>query len=466
MKQGKELKAISYVAGFFVIASSLLLVIFLVLAAAGLIHPRQEKLTVCTQSISKIYDGTPLLGGRPTITYGQLHSRHTLQVRKAPEFSEVGEYQNAPEIWIRDETGADVTEQYDIHWEYGTVAIQARKITLSSTGKSKVYDGEALTPNDVWLSVGTLVPGHTLTAQAVNAVVLPGTERVQPVYQILSENGRDVTDQYDVYENMGDLTVMPISITLTTESASKMYDGESLSAKKWQHTDGALLEGHTIEMTVSAALEDVGSIPNKGNARILDQDGKDVTSLYQIQYQYGTLEVQAIPLYITTMSDQKIYDGTGLSCPQWKLTQGNLDSGASIQVLDFPVQTKIGTMDNVIHFQVTDRAGRDITSRYAFIFDYGTLSVQPRAVTIRTGSAQKVFDGTPLSCEAFEIIKGSLCENERIEITGISITDVGYSENYVLDCTVYRKESDGSVTDVSACYRISFDFGMLKITAD
>ena len=125
-----------------------------------------------------------------------------------------------------------------------------------------------------------------------------------------------------------------------------------------------------------------------------------------------------------------------------------------------------GTVDNEVRLSVLDADGRDITARYRFICDYGTLDIQPRAITIRTGSAQKVYDGTPLQCQDFELIQGSLCEGEWIELLGASITEVGYSENFVLDCSVYKREADGVWSDLSACYRLTFEFGTLRITTD
>lgn len=466
MKQGKEVKVTSYVAGFFVIAAALLLTVFLILTMIGLIHPRQQRLTVYTPNISKTYDGTSLSGSQPTITYGQLHDGHTLEVLGLPQYSEVGEYENVPEIRILDETGADVTKQYDIDGDYGTITIQARNITVTCPDKIKVYDGQPVTADSVKISSGTLVLGHKLVPEEGNSILFPGTEPIDAAYRIVSETGADVTDQYAVNEQLGELTVLPIVLTLGTESAQKVYDGEELTEQTWTHIYGSLLEGHSIEMNVTASLSEIGSIPNEGTARVLDESGSDVSAVYNILYQFGTLEVQPIPLYISTGSAQKIYDGTELSCPEWELTKGDLEPGASIQVQDYTVVSKVGAVDNIITFAVLDADGRDITFRYSVVGDHGTLSVQPRAITVRTGSAQKAYDGTPLSCDTFEIIRGSLCENEQIEITGISITNVGYSENYVLDCTVYRVEDDGTITDVSACYRISFDFGLLRITVN
>lgn len=462
----KAINATSYIAGFFVIAAAMLLVIFLILSVIGLIHPRKEQITLYTEGMEKVYDGTTLQGSEPTITYGSLHDGHTLEIRNIPEYSQVGEYTNAPEFVILDETGADVTGQYDITCDFGSLIIEPRHLTLLSLDKTKVYDGELLTLDGVWISNGTLAPGHELVTDGGTTLVLPGEEKIEAVYRIISENGTDVTDQYAITEVFGYLQILPIEITVVTESAEKAYDGESLSASDWEMIGGRLLKGHTIDMDVTASLDDVGRIPNEGEARITDENGKDVTAIYHINYRFGTLAIDPIPLHITTMSAQKVYDGTPLACQEWELTKGTLEDGHSLKMQDHIVHDGVGSVDNAMRFLVTDENGRDITYRYSFIFSYGTLSIQPRAITIRTGSAEKIYDGQLLQCNTFEIVSGDILEDELIRIYCTSITDVGYSENYVLECSVYRVAEDGSLINVSAYYRITYEFGMLKITAD
>lgn len=464
MKKGKELRALSYVAGIFVIAAALLLVVFLLLTLAGLIHPRQQPLTLYTPDIIKEYDGLSVIGGQPEITHGVLHDGHTLEILNLPQHSRVGQYENAPEFRIIDETGADVTELYAIEKDYGFICIQPRSIGISCVGDCKYYDGNPLTAAPVSLTAGALAPGDYLKTEDGNSILYPGSIPVEPAYQIISKDGANVTDQYAVSEYLGDLTILPRSITLSTSSGKKVYDGTPLTTPGWKQVQGKLLDGHSIEMSVTASQTEVGSSQNEGTARILDEDGKDVSNLYNIQYQFGTLEIQSIPLYIRTGSARKVYDGTPLDCLQWELTGGDLPAGASIVPKRSTTATQVGSTANVVQLTVLDENGADITFRYRFVYEYGTLNIQPRTITIRTGSAEKPFDGTPLRCHDYELIKGTLCENEHIEITGVSITNVGYSDNYVLDCTIYRIDENGTKIDVSACYRISFELGLLRIT--
>ncbi len=459
-----QVKTAAYLTGSFVIGAALVLVVFLIMTMLGMLHPRLTRLTLTTPDVFHTYDNTTVKGSTPQLTYGQLHEGHRLEVLSIPEYTRVGRYRNAPEFQILDETGADVTSQYDITRNFGAIQVEARKITLSSPEKTKTYDGKPLQAEAVQLTAGTLVESHKLTVWEGNAITLPGTERILAAYTITAENGDDMSEQYAVTEDVGNLTVLPLEISLTTDSETKAYDGKSLSAPGWKQTAGTLLEGHHVEMEVTGKLWDVGTVTNEGNAKILDAQGQDVSNLYSINYQFGTLKIQPIPLYITTKSAQKVYDGTALECPKWELVRGDFPDDYTIEIISCPSQTQVGTVENSPEFRILNPRGGDVTHRYIIVGDYGTLTVQPRAITVRTDSAEKVYDGKPLSCNTFQIISGSLCEGDWIELTGISITNVGYSENYVVDCTVYRKDAEGNVLDVSTSYRISFDFGVLKIT--
>ena len=229
-KTEKTVNAVSWVAGITAIAAAMLLAVLLLLSLAGRIHPRKQALHLYTPDIAQVYDETALTVSTPELRGWRLREGHTLSVTARPEYSRVGEYPNAPEYVILDETGADVTDRYAIIEEFGTVRITPRKIKLSCPGRFKVYDGELLKPWPVTLMAGELVAGHTLETEDGNALVMPGTETAAPQYRILDAGGRDVTDQYEVSENFGTLEILPIPLTLTTESLRKQYDGKPLSA--------------------------------------------------------------------------------------------------------------------------------------------------------------------------------------------------------------------------------------------
>lgn len=435
------------------------------LSLLGLIHPRQTRITLQTGNIAREYSGMTVRGEKPTVRFGALHPGHYIDLLRMPEHRDVGSYPNAPEYVILDETGADVTAQYAITEDFGTITITPRKIVLHTPDREKLYDGLPLEADEiaVW---GTLVSGDSLIVYGVDSLTIPGQKPITPIYAILEKNGQDVTANYAITEHFGYLTVRAIPITISTDSKSAPYSGESISAPGWKQTKGQLLKGHRITVTNDTVLQDVGSIPNEAAVTVLDENGADVTHLYDIGFDLGILEIHPIPLTITTESAEKVYDGTELRCTKWKLTENALPEDAVVTVLSSASVTRVGTVDNAIQLRILDGTGKDITYRYDITTDYGTLTIRARSLTLKTGSAQKVFDNFPLECSEYEIIAGQLCDGDNMELIFTSIVEPGYSDNAVLSCIIYHVDAYGNKTDVTSCYRISYQYGKLQITTD
>ncbi|TFZ39953.1 VWA domain-containing protein [Soehngenia longivitae] len=91
---------------------------------------------------------------------------------------------------------------------------------------------------------------------------------------------------------------------------------------------------------------------------------------------------------------------------------------------------------------------------------FGTVKITPRDISIQSQSANKVYDGTPLTKNEFTIINGELVEGEEITvvITG-SQTSVGSSKNTIDSISI--KSGD---TDVTENYNITKVEGTLTVT--
>ena len=365
---------------------------------------------------------------------------------------------------IVDPSGADVTHLYDIYTDFGTITIERCPITVYSPDKSKPYDGTPLVSNLIYISAGKLAKGHIFVPNATTSITDPGKQSILPLYSIINENGVDVTDQYRITDNLGTLTVLPVPVRIITHSASKIYDGKPLSLNQWEIVHGSVLEGHQLEVKCTTEISEVGVHENLANVTVYDDKKNNVSYLYDITIIHGNLEISPIPLHITTGSLTKEYDGTPLSCTTWVLDMGKLGEGESISVINSTTLNTVGSTNNNMTFSVHDKSGNDITSRYAISYTPGQLRITPRSITIRTGSATKVYDGLPLVCEEYEIIKGSLCPNETLDVAFTSIVNIGYSNNYIIDCSVLKKDQNGNTVNVSGNYVISYDYGILKIT--
>lgn len=82
-------------------------------------------------------------------------------------------------------------------------------------------------------------------------------------------------------------------------------------------------------------------------------------------------------------------------------------------------------------------------------------------ITIKTGSATKPYDGTPLTCNTYTITEGAVKDGDILTIETIgTITDVGCVKN-TATCKIMRDD-----TDVTDKYDITLECGDLTVTAN
>jgi len=219
-----------------------------------------------------------------------------------------------------------------------------------------------------------------------------------------------------------------------------------------------------LEVVCSASILDVGTAENIPDVKIYSLSGSDVSQLYNVTVVAGILEVKPLNLYIYTGSAEKAYDGEALSCNEWRIVAGKLADGETIEPVGFTSVKNAGDHRNEIRFRISDKNGNDVTSRYKINLSAGTLSISPRAITIRTGSASKKYDASPLKCYEYEIINGELCSGDKLVVSLTSIVNIGYAENFIVALNIYRTDNSGNRLYVTSNYRITYDYGTLTVT--
>ena len=163
---------------------------------------------------------------------------------------------------------------------------------------------------------------------------------------------------------------------------------------------------------------------------------------------------------LSAPSADKVYDGEPLTAASDVLVEG-LPEDFSAEVTAKGSQTDAGTSENaIIQYVIRNEAGEDVTDHFSVIHTVnGTLTVEPAPITIWTGSAAKVYDGTPLT-NAQAGIKSD--DNPAVAAEGISVratgsrTSVGQSLNtYEIDWGTAKPEN----------YAITEELGTLTVTA-
>jgi len=167
-------------------------------------------LSITAASDAKTYDGTALTNTGYSISSGALLSGHTLDsVTVTGSRTLAGDSANVPsDALILDGSSNDVTGQYAITYESGTLSVTQRAITITAASDAKTYDGTALSNSGYGITSGTLATGDSLDSVAVTgSQTAAGSSANVPGAAVITDGASsDVTASYTItYEN-GSLT--------------------------------------------------------------------------------------------------------------------------------------------------------------------------------------------------------------------------------------------------------------------
>lgn len=238
-------------------------------------------------------------------------------------------------------------------------------------------------------------------------------------------------NNYVFNEELGTLTVTPASLKVTTGSAEKEYDGKPLTNEEASLT--GLVNGETANVTATGTVTEVGSTVNTYTIDWGTADQKN----YSITEELGLLKITAAqepeptyddPVTLTAATAEKVYDGITLT--GGTVTAEGLPDGFTVTAKTNGAQTDAGSSNNeVSEYTIFDGAGKDVTAQFTNITTVkGTLTVTPAPLTVTTGSAEKTYDGKPLTSVETSIT--GLVNGETAEVSASGIqTDAGSAEN-------------------------------------
>ncbi len=184
-------------------------------------------------------------------------------------------------------------------------------------------------------------------------------------------------------------------------------------------------------------------------------------AFYFVLVSTGIVKSRQTKLIISAIDCEKEYDGTKLECSEYEITYGKLIKGHEIEVFFSGSQTEVGVGTSEISAKITDSQGADVTGDYSIEYLKGEIKVNPRSLTVSSGSREKYYDNTPLFADPddFEIVQGSLLRGHEISAVAVSeITKVGEIENVI---TAFISDNDG--IDVTSNYDITYTYGKLSV---
>ena len=396
------------------------------------------------------------------------------------------------------------------------VAIAKRPVTLTTPTKAKTYDGAPLTfgADEVELAAtsATLPEGRGDGAVATSATLPEGESFVFSDFAAITDAGRVPArcayvagagtrlSDYAVTEDWGTLTVLASAdeITVTADSATWAYDGTAHRLPSYTAENVDTLQPGD-ELAVEFAPESVVLTPEDGpdgdgvvsnaiaSVRVLRHGTEDVTRNYSLAWYPGVLRVTKARMTFdgagsvdpSGFSTAATYDGAGhtaavvppslLTAPVTVRYYGAVATSATLPARgdgavatsatlpeeaawsgEAPVFTNAGV--HTVFYALDAR-------HYETYFGTATVTIAPRPVTLVSDGAEKVYDGTPLRCDAVRVKDGSpgFVDGEGFAATcSGALTDVGAMENLFDYALTGGAKADN--------YAVTKEYGWLRVT--
>ena len=344
--------------------------------------------------------------------------------------------------------------------------VEKTEITLEAKVDTKTYNGQVQTLEGF---KNTTVNGYTVSgltaktsgkdAQVYSNTVIEGTATVE-------KDGVDVTDKVVVNIVPGQLTINPRQVTLTSEKASKPYDGTPLTRPVVTIEGDGFVEGEVSEIKATGSVTNV-SEGEVTNAITFTEGANYNATNYSITKNEGKLSITVITdevtVTITGNTDTKTYDGNKhsvegytVSISKPKLYQEN--------DITFTGSAKAEGTDAdtyLMGLKVADFTNNNKNfTTVNFVVEDGKLVINKRQVTLTSASANKKYDGTALTKPVVTVIdEGNIFAGEvsDIKATG-SVTNV--SEGTVTNTITFKPGPNFKADN----YSIKKSEGKLSIT--
>ena len=174
--------------------------------------------------------------------------------------------------------------------EDGQIVITPRAVTLTSETAGKTYDGTALEKPVVTVGGDGFVEGQVKEIKATGSVTNAGSVANTITFTPNKETFKD--GNYAITKTEGTLTIAKRIVLITSQSATKTYDGLALTRPAVTITGDGFVPGELAKAEATGSITYVGSTPN---AIQYTTTGAFNAANYSIALSVGTLTVTEKP---------------------------------------------------------------------------------------------------------------------------------------------------------------------------
>ncbi|MCR4654354.1 MAG: InlB B-repeat-containing protein, partial [Eubacterium sp.] len=372
---------------------------------SGTLTIDQRKVKLISEGGSKPYDGTPLTKPNVKVEGDGFVQGEILEVKANGSVLTTADGEKTNTITWKLKDGFKKTN-YEVSKDEGKLKIteNTTEIIVTAASDHKMYDGKAFTKDE--LTVTGVPDGFTWTGKAAGSITnydenKNGNNKVAE-FVILNKDGDNVTDQFSgITKNSGTLTIDQRKVKLISEGGSKPYDGTPLTKPNVKVEGDGFVQGEILELKANGSVLTTadGEITNNITWKL--KDGFKKTN-YEVSKDEGKLKIteNTTEIIVTAASDHKTYDGKAFTKDELTVTgvpDGFTWTGKAAGSITNYDENKSGN-NIVVEFSILNKDGNDVTDQFTGIEkNNGTLTIEQRKVILTSETAEKPYDGIPLT---------------------------------------------------------------------
>ena len=321
----------------------------------------------------------------------------------------------------------------------GSLTISPRSVVLTSETASKPYDGTALTKPVVKIE-GSFVEGEVSDVKATGSVTNVSEGEVTNTITY-TEGDNFKASNYNIEKGEGKLSISKRSVTLTSATLIKDFDGTPLTngdapVKEEFGTEKAFPDGEGVTYTFTGSQTNAGSSKNMFTYAWNEGTKADNYTICPIEGDLVVTPIDGIKVTITGRKDTQTYDGKPHKVEGYDVKPDNpLFTEKDIKFNGEAEATGTDVRIDPYQMGLKPEQFTNTSNNFTnveFVVEDGQIVITPRPVTLTSETAGKTYDGTALEKPVVTVGGDGFVEGQVTEIkaTG-SVTNAGSVANTI-----------------------------------
>ncbi|MBR3618068.1 MAG: hypothetical protein IKN46_05260, partial [Acholeplasmatales bacterium] len=265
-----------------------------------------KDITVKTNDYSKAYDGE--FYETSYEIEGEYYDNVSSVISKVIM---VGTWDNEATITFVDDDENDVSDNYNITYDYGTVTITKANLTVTPESVTAIYDGQEYGFTEI-KTIDGLASNDEISLidsiKYINSIeVSTNNFDISITHKLLNV---DTKDCYDITFEACNINIAPRDVTIEIEDQIYDYSGEEFGVDEDNYTitSGTLVDGDVLKIYTDDTITDIGFIHANISSYVVLRNNIDISSNYNIISNEFRIFVEPRPITIQAGSETYEFD--------------------------------------------------------------------------------------------------------------------------------------------------------------